>query len=75
MKSFMMGLLGVGVGLSLGMLFAPMRGEEMRQTIRDRAEDVADNARGRFEQARNMAEKVTGAIRGDAGQSATGTEG
>lgn len=74
MKSFFMGLLGVGVGVSLGMLFAPTRGEEMRQTIKDRAQDVADNARGRLEQMRNMADKVTGAIRTDVSQS-TGTEG
>lgn len=74
MKSFLMGLLGVGVGVSVGMLFAPVRGEEMRQSIRERAGDVAENARGRFEQARNMAEKVTGAIRSDVSQS-TGTEG
>jgi gas vesicle protein len=31
---------GVGIGIGLGMLLAPMSGEEARATIRDKAEDV-----------------------------------
>jgi len=33
---------GVGVGIAVGMLFAPVSGEEARAVIRDRARDVGN---------------------------------
>ena len=33
---------GVGIGIGVGMLLAPMSGEEARATIRDRAQDMKD---------------------------------
>jgi gas vesicle protein len=54
---------GVGLGVGLGLLFAPYSGEETRAAIRDRAADV-----------RSMVGDVTGARFGSSSQ-ATGTHG
>lgn len=35
-------LTGIGIGLGIGMLFAPVSGEEARSVIRDKASDVKD---------------------------------
>jgi gas vesicle protein len=50
MKSF---LFGLGLGLGLGILFAPMSGEDTRQNLSDRANDLANTARGSYEQGRD----------------------
>lgn len=50
MKSF---LAGLGIGIGLGVLFAPMSGEETRRNISDRANDLADQARETVEQGRD----------------------
>jgi hypothetical protein len=42
MKSF---LFGLGLGIGLGVLFAPMSGEQARDTIAERANDLANSAR------------------------------
>jgi len=42
MKSF---LAGLGIGIGLGVLFAPMSGEETRNNLTQRAGDLADSAR------------------------------
>jgi gas vesicle protein len=52
MKAFFFGL---GIGVALGVLFAPMSGEETRSSLRERAEDLGDNARQLAEQAREQA--------------------
>jgi hypothetical protein len=49
MKSF---LVGLGIGIGLGVLFAPTSGEQTRSNIRDRANDLADSARETLEQGR-----------------------
>ena len=49
MKSF---LFGLGVGVGLGVLFAPMSGQETRDNISERANDLASSARETFEQGR-----------------------
>lgn len=83
MKSF---LVGLGIGIGLGVLFAPMSGEQTRSNIRERATDLADNARETFEQGRERVRSGIGSIRRGAGQVAeevplkeaprpTGTEG
>jgi gas vesicle protein len=71
MRSF---LVGLGVGIGLGVLFAPMSGEETRNNIRDRAGDLADQARETYEQGRDRMRTGVTAIR-DMAQRATGTTG
>jgi gas vesicle protein len=82
MKTF---LAGFGIGVAVGMLFAPRSGEEMRNTLVETAGDWADSARQTFEKGQ---EKVRGvwdkgqevvrsgmnAVRGDSESRATGTE-
>lgn len=69
MKAF---LVGLGIGVGLGVLFAPMSGEQTREKMAQRAGDLADSARETFEQGRDRVQKGIGAIRG--GQRPTGTE-
>ena len=84
MKSF---LIGLGVGVGLGLLFAPMSGEETRVNLADRANDLANSARETYEQGRDRvqrgvesirstAERAMGQVRNTANEStrATGTE-
>lgn len=68
MKSF---LVGLGIGVGLGVLFAPMSGEQTRSNIRDRAGELADTARETIEQGRERVRSGISSIRGEA---ATGTE-
>ncbi len=68
MKSF---LVGLGIGIGLGVLFAPTSGEQTRSNIRDRANDLADTARETLEQGRQRVRSGIKAVRGEA---ATGTE-
>ena len=49
MKSF---LAGLGIGIGLGILFAPMSGEETRDNLTQRASDLADSARDLANRAR-----------------------
>ncbi len=86
MKSF---LIGLGVGVGLGLLFAPMSGEETRVNLADRASDLASSARETYEQNRDRvqrgvenirgtAERAVGQVRNtakDVASRATGTEG
>lgn len=73
MKSF---LVGLGLGLGAGILFAPRSGEETRNDLAQRANDLADSARENFEQGREKVRSGISAIRNVAGQErATGTEG
>jgi len=70
MKSF---LVGLGIGIGLGVLFAPTSGEQTRSNIRDRANDLADSARETLEQGRERVRSGISAIRASA-EAATGTE-
>jgi len=72
MKSF---LAGFGLGVGLGILFAPMSGEETRRNITDRANELADTARETTEQIRDRVRTGMSAIRGGAAERPTGTEG
>lgn len=76
MKSF---LAGLGIGIGLGILFAPMSGEDARSNLTQRANDLADSAKGWVDQGRERVRTTVSAIRGQAGraadavQEATGT--
>lgn len=77
MKSF---LFGLGLGIGLGVLFAPMSGEETRNNLTDRANDLKNSARETFEQNRDRMQKGVEQIRTTAERAmntvrSTGTEG
>jgi hypothetical protein len=74
MKSF---LFGLGLGVSLGILFAPMSGEDTRNNLSERANDLANSARESVEQGRERVRRGVGALRNISGREgcATGTEG
>jgi gas vesicle protein len=50
MKGF---LFGLGIGVGLGILFAPMSGDETRTNISQRMGDLTDQAREKFEEGRD----------------------
>jgi gas vesicle protein len=58
--------LGVGVGVAVGLLFAPKSGEETREIIRSKAEEGKDYLRRRGEEwkdsATDLVERVRTAI-------------
>ena len=64
-------LVGLGIGVGLGVLFAPMSGVETRDNIRDRANDLADQAKETYEQGRDRVRSGVTAIR-DMAQRAAG---
>src|SRR5690348_4465172 len=69
MKSF---LAGLGIGIGLGILFAPMSGEETRSNLQQRAGDLADSARDMVDQGRERVRTTVSAIRGQ-GERAAGS--
>jgi YtxH-like protein len=48
-RNFMTFLLGVGVGVGAGMLLAPSSGEELRNSLSDKVQDISDRVTGRSE--------------------------
>ena len=60
MKGF---LLGLGIGVGLGVLFAPMSGEETRNNLSQRANDLADTAREAYESNRDRISRGVEQIR------------
>ncbi len=72
MKGF---LFGLGIGFGLGVLFAPMRGEEVRELAAVRASEIADKAQHHYGRVRDVADKAMTAVRSAARDEAkTGTE-
>jgi gas vesicle protein len=77
MKSF---LAGLGIGIGLGIIFAPMSGEETRENLSHRASDLADSARDLVGQGRERVRTTVSAIREKAAErfsdsaQGTGTE-
>ena len=63
MKSF---LVGLGLGVGLGIMFAPMSGEETRNNLADRANDLASSARETYEQNRDRVQRGVESIRSTA---------
>jgi gas vesicle protein len=54
-SSFLWFLAGLGVGAVVGVLYAPKAGDEMRETIRSKAQESADLARQQARRAREQA--------------------
>jgi gas vesicle protein len=70
MKAF---LIGLGMGVGLGVLFAPMSGAKTRNTLQERAQDLAGSARETFKQGRDRVQRTVRNIRSEATRP-TGTE-
>ncbi len=70
MKAF---LFGLGMGIGLGVLFAPMSGRETRNTLSERASDLANSAKETYQQGRERVQRGFSAIRGSEARP-TGTE-
>ena len=49
LRNFMSFLLGIGVGVGAGMLLAPSSGEELRNTISDKVQDISGRVSARSE--------------------------
>jgi gas vesicle protein len=71
MRSF---LIGLGIGVGLGVLFAPMSGGETRDNIRERANDLADQAKETYELGRDRVRSGVTAIRDMAQRAASTTD-
>ena len=56
-------LFGLGLGFGLGVLFAPMSGQETRDNLSERANDLADTARQKFDEGRERVRRGVGALR------------
>ena len=61
-------------GFGLGVLFAPMSGQETRDNIAERASDLASSARESFEQGRDRVRRGVSTLRGEGESRPTGTE-
>ncbi len=70
MKAF---LFGLGIGIGLGVLFAPMSGEQTRNTLQEKAGDLANSAKETYQQGRDRVQRSISAIRGSEARP-TGTE-
>lgn len=71
MKAF---LVGLGLGVGLGVLFAPMSGEKTRNTLQERAQGLASSARETYKQGLDRVQRKVSSIRGCT-PLPTGTEG
>jgi gas vesicle protein len=75
MKSF---LFGLAVGIGLGVLFAPMSGEDTREDLTERANNLADSARQTYAHGRQRIQRGMEQVKSTAGrvfhEPRTGTE-
>jgi gas vesicle protein len=68
MKSF---LFGLGVGVGLGVLFAPGRGEDTRRDLSERLNSVAEDAQRKAQEvARHLRDRLNHESRSDSDDSA-----
>ena len=51
-------LLGLGIGVAAGLLFAPQSGEETRGILRSKADEGKDYLRNRGDELRGQAEEI-----------------
>jgi gas vesicle protein len=72
MKGF---LVGFGLGVAAGMLFAPMKGEHARVMAGVKASEIADNARETYQQVKETVGKAVDSVRSEPGSTGTGTRG
>lgn len=56
-------LFGLGLGIALGILFAPMSGKTTRDHLSERASDAASSARESYEQGRESVQRGVESIR------------
>ena len=54
---------GIAVGATLGVLFAPKRGEEIRSDIAHRVEDLREKGSESYEQLKTKGEDAIGGVR------------
>jgi len=54
-NSFLWFLAGLGIGAAVGILYAPKAGDELRQQLREVAEEGRENVKQRARQAREQA--------------------
>jgi hypothetical protein len=54
---------GIAVGAALGIMFAPKRGDELRNDIRHRISDIRDRGAEQFEEARSKGEELIDSAR------------
>ena len=71
MKGFLMGF---GLGVTVGLLFAPMRGEDIRTMAGVRASEMADSVRESYRQVKETVGKAVDSVR-DTTSTRTGTQG
>jgi gas vesicle protein len=68
MKSF---LFGLGVGVGLGVLFAPGRGEDTRRDLSQRLNSIAEDAQRKAQEvARHLRDRLNDESRSDSDDSA-----
>jgi gas vesicle protein len=67
-------LLGFGIGMGVGMLLAPVSGEEARQTVTEKARDLIEMPQRKIQEkvaeAAEMAKEKAGDIGGKVGRQA-----
>jgi hypothetical protein len=49
LRNFVSFTAGIGVGIAAGLLLAPSSGEELRNSISDKVQNISDKVRGRGE--------------------------
>ncbi len=72
MKGF---LIGFGLGVAAGLLFAPMKGEDVRVMAGVKASEIADNARETYQQVKGTVGKAVDSVRSESSTTGTGTHG
>ncbi len=63
-------VLGLTVGVALGLIFAPERGEVTRQRLREKAEELAEVPRRKAEELADVGEQKAGEIGARVGREA-----